>query len=82
MLMILEIGVTPLADQSPCLARIRAEYRALPGMCLTKAQMQRLWGLDARTCDALVEALEAEHFLKRAADLYVISEPRAARLRT
>jgi hypothetical protein len=45
--------------------RIRAEYREMPGLCLTKTQFQRLWGLDADTCQALVEALESTHFLRQ-----------------
>ena len=32
---------------------------------LTKEQVQRLWGLDPSTCEAILEALEQALFLKR-----------------
>lgn len=32
------------------LAHIRDEYDQMPGLCLTPAQAQRLWALDANTC--------------------------------
>jgi putative heme degradation protein len=52
-------------DLKDWLPIIRAEYIEFPGMHLTRPQIQRLWNLDAETCDALVEALEAERFLRR-----------------
>ena len=36
---------------------IRAEYLEIPGLSLTKQQVERLWGLDAITSDALLAAL-------------------------
>ena len=47
---------------------IRAEYCEFPGMQLTRPQMRRLWNLDPETCDAVIAALEAEHFLRRKPD--------------
>ncbi len=44
---------------------IQAEYREMPGMSLNKAQMQRMWGLDALMCDALIDALVAARVLRR-----------------
>ena len=44
---------------------IRAEYDEIPGLQLTKPQVQRLWNLDITTCDAVLEALEATSFLRR-----------------
>ena len=44
---------------------IQAEYREMPGLSLNKAQMQRLWGIDAVLCDALVDALVAARVLRR-----------------
>jgi len=44
---------------------IQAEYCEMPGLHLTKAQVQRLWGLDDMTCDAVLGALEDEKFLRR-----------------
>ena len=45
------------------LRRIRGEYLEMPGLCLTHAQAQRLWGLDAQTCDGLLAALTEDKFL-------------------
>ena len=44
---------------------IRAEYLEIPGLCLTKAQVERLWGLDAITSEALLAALIDVNFLRR-----------------
>jgi hypothetical protein len=44
---------------------IRAEYLEIPGLHLTRDQVRRLWGLDDATCDALLEALIEEGFLRR-----------------
>lgn len=44
---------------------IRAEYREMPGLNLSKTQMQKTWGLDAFVCDALVGALVAAQVLRR-----------------
>ena len=47
---------------------IQAEYVEMPGLHLTRAQVQRLWGLDKATCDVVLAALEDEHFLRRLPD--------------
>lgn len=47
------------------LHRIRAEYREMPGLQLTAAQAQRLFGVDARTWDAALAALVDAKFLSR-----------------
>ena len=53
-------------------ARVRAEYLEMPGMALNKGQMQRLWSLDARTCDTVVERLIDVGFLYHTSrDTYV-----------
>ena len=44
---------------------IRAEYHEMPGLHLTKRQVQRLWNLDATMCEAVLEALEAARVLRR-----------------
>lgn len=55
------------------LDRIRSEYEEMPGLCLTRPQIQRLWSLDPTTCAAAVDALVAAHVLKRTArDAYVL----------
>jgi hypothetical protein len=51
---------------------IRAEYLEVPGLCLTKSQAQRLWGLDPVTSEALLAALIDAKFLRRTRqDAYV-----------
>ena len=59
---VLVAGETRIADW---LQLIRAEYLESPGLHLTKPQVQRLWGLDPVTCDALLEELVHVKFLKR-----------------
>ena len=44
---------------------IRAEYHEIPGLHLTKSQVQQLWNLDATVCDTVMEALKAIRFLRR-----------------
>ena len=44
---------------------IQAEYNEIPGLHLTRPQVQRLWGLDTVLCDALLSALEDTQFLRR-----------------
>jgi hypothetical protein len=51
-------------DLTPWLRRVKAEYDEMPGMHLTKPQIQRLFGLDRPTCDALLHALEDGDFLR------------------
>jgi len=52
---------------------VHAEYHEMPGLNLTKPQVQRLWGLDDMTCSQVLEALEAEHVLKRThGDRYIL----------
>jgi hypothetical protein len=56
------------SDQSTIaqwLRRIEMEYQEMPGLCLNKCQMQRLWGLESFVCDALVDALVAARVLRR-----------------
>jgi len=45
---------TPINDW---LLLIRAEYLEIPGLRLTKPQVERLWGLDSVTSEALLAAL-------------------------
>jgi hypothetical protein len=43
---------------------IRGEYLEMPGLRLTKQQVQRLWGLDSVMCEALLAALVDVGFLR------------------
>lgn len=47
---------------------IKAEYMEMPGLRLTRAQAQRLWGLDPTVCEALLESLVEVKFLARTQD--------------
>jgi hypothetical protein len=55
---------TTQIDLAPWVRRVKAEYNELPGMHLTKPQIQRLLDLDQATCDALLNALEEIDFLR------------------
>ena len=50
------------------LQRIQGEFVEMPGLRLTAAQAQRLWGLERDTCDALLGALVDAKFLSRTRD--------------
>ena len=50
------------------LRRIRSEYVEMPGLRLTVAQAQRIFGLDRATCESVLEALVEAKFLRRARD--------------
>ena len=50
------------------LQRIRGEYLEMPGLRLTTAQAQRLWGIDQVTCVMMLEALVEARFLSRTGD--------------
>jgi hypothetical protein len=48
--------------------RAFGEFLEMPGLRLTRAQAQRLWGLDEPTCGRLLEFLVNAGFLWRTAD--------------
>lgn len=53
---------------------VRAEYLEMPDLQLTRPEIQRLWGLDAADCDAILNTLLAEQFLHlTAAGRYVLA---------
>ena len=56
------------AEFNAMLGRIRGEFLEMPGLRLTDAQARRLWGLDDRTCAALLEALVDAKLLVRSTD--------------
>jgi hypothetical protein len=53
---------SPTAD---LVRRIRAEYLEMPGLLVTARQAQRLFGLDAITCDEVLAGLVHSGFLSR-----------------
>jgi DNA-binding IclR family transcriptional regulator len=60
--------VTRKHEASHWLEIIRAEYREMPCLALTLAQAQRLWNLDAATCESVLEQLRCSGFLRRTQD--------------
>ena len=69
----------PLDD---VLRRVQGEYREMPGLRLTTAQAQRLWGLDRAACDALLGALVDAKFLFRTRDGAFMRSDQAVAART
>ena len=52
-----------MAQVSWLVDRIRAEYAALPGLKLTRAQACRLWSVNDSVCGAALDRLVAEGLL-------------------
>ena len=49
-------------------ARVRGEYREMPGLRLTLPQACRLWQLEAPVCETILDALVEEGYLARTPD--------------
>lgn len=58
---------TPPVDQD-VLARIRGEYREMPGLTLKAAQVQRLCGVEREACKHVLDTLVEERFLRLKSD--------------
>jgi hypothetical protein len=61
------MAVTASAGED-MLRRIRGEYLEMPGLRLTPAQAQRLWGLERGRCEMLLCELVDLKFLSRTHD--------------
>lgn len=46
---------------------VRAEYEELPDLHLTRAEVERLWGLDATMADAILSTLVSTGVLRKTA---------------
>ena len=57
--------VAEQVDLNHLLQVVRAEYLEMPGLQLTKPQIQRLWTIDAPTCDMVLHTLERSRFLRQ-----------------
>jgi hypothetical protein len=58
---------------------IRGEFLEVPGLHLTRAQIQRLWDLECGACTDILEGLLRERFLQVTADgRYFRNVPRRA----
>lgn len=58
----------PVRAKDEVIRRVQGEFLEMPGLRLTEAQAQRLWGLDARSCRELLGALVDAKFLFRTRD--------------
>ena len=54
---------TPALDD--VLNRVKGEYHEMPGMCVTRMQAQRLWGLDSATCELVLTTLLERGVVRR-----------------
>jgi DNA-binding NtrC family response regulator len=58
-------AATTTQGSEAVIRRVRAEYREMPGLCLTIPQACRLWQIDTGTCTQILDVLVAERFLTR-----------------
>ena len=71
---------TQTARVEEALRRIKSEFVEMPGLRLTGAQAQRLWGLEPDFCEAILGALVDAKFLVRTGDgVFVRIDPSAPR---
>ena len=56
-------------DVITLVARIECEYREMPGLQLTEAQMQRMWRLDGATCQVVITVLVTQGIVLHAPSL-------------
>ena len=62
-------------ERQVVIERVRAEYREMPGLCLSLAQAARLLGLDRPICSDVFRALVREGFLRETPrGSYVLAE--------
>jgi hypothetical protein len=65
------VSIVPTARVSDLVGLIRSEYEEMPGLCLTRAQVQRLWLLEPGTCDNVLGALVDAGYLRLTSRGYV-----------
>jgi hypothetical protein len=70
-----ELYVQQDGEHALLVARIRGEYREMPGLRLTFVQACRLWQLDTGTCEAVLHTLLTEGFLARTSNGMFIALP-------
>jgi len=69
-----------LLNTEACCRQIEAEYREMPGLCLTMSQIQRRWGLDGVTADAVLTRLLESGFLVKTKVGYTLSREARSRV--
>jgi hypothetical protein len=65
------VANAPAARIADLVGLIRSEYEEMPGLCLTRAQVQRLWLLDPTACDNVLRALVDAGYLRVTPSGYV-----------
>lgn len=50
--------------------RIEAEFREMPGLCMTLRQASRLFGLSEDVCQRVLDQLAEENVIQRAGNYY------------
>ena len=66
--------IAELSTMHDWLRLIQAEYLEIPGLHLTRPQIQRLWKLEPQLCDDLLDVLVGAEFLRKTQrDAYVLS---------
>ena len=71
---------TRVPSTADVLQRIEAEYREMPGLSVTEAQAQRLWGLDNTTCRRVLDTLVQRGVLRRTRREFYVSAEMFSRL--
>lgn len=69
------IAPTPETEMIALAARVRGEYREMPGLCLTFKQACRLWQMDPFMCEVVLRTLVADQSLARTAGGAFIALP-------
>jgi hypothetical protein len=69
---VLELDIEATATPTPAVIslgeRVSAEYREMPGLCLTLAQAARFWTVDRATCAVVLDVLVERGELRRGDD--------------
>ena len=58
------VAPPPVARIADLVGLIRSEYNEMPGLCLTRAQVQRLWLLEPAAVDVVLGTLVDAGFLR------------------
>ena len=66
-----DLAITSGLAPVDVLARVRNEFREMPGLCLTAVQARRLWCLDESTCTRVLSTLVTEGYLRRSSIGYI-----------
>jgi hypothetical protein len=60
-----------VAQVADLVGLVRSEYNEMPGLCLTRAQVQRLWLLEPAACDVVLRTLVDAGFLRLTSGGYI-----------